>query len=158
MSAQAAIDLDLLAIDPRPCGNCGLLLDRLLVVDHGDGFEHLCPDIEPDDLTLLELERRHELRIEEEAAVRLARWEMADPRDRWRHTGEPPPPDHVRNGPITPTPPPMCEEHPYRPDAATVDVFRHLVMAGDIERLTAWLAGRPKDAPLLLALIESPSS
>jgi hypothetical protein len=30
----------------------------------------------------------------------VKRWELADPRDRWRHTGEKAPPWHVRNGPL----------------------------------------------------------
>jgi hypothetical protein len=28
----------------------------------------------------------------------VRQWELADPRDRWRHTGEAPPPANVRNG------------------------------------------------------------
>src|SRR5689334_17153816 len=39
------------------------------------------------------------------AAQMLRQWELADPRDRWRHTGELPPPANVRNGDIGATEP-----------------------------------------------------
>jgi hypothetical protein len=52
---------------------------------------------------------------------------------------------------------PRSEPEPYRPARSTVDAFRLVVASGDVGRLKAWLADRPKDAPLLLALLESPS-
>jgi hypothetical protein len=47
---------------------------------------------------------------------------------------------------------------PYRPAQSTVDAFRLVAAGGDVECLKAWLVDRPKDAPLLLALLESPAS
>jgi hypothetical protein len=87
-------------------------------------------------MTTVELERRAEYRWQEEIAAILARWEALDMPD------------------ILPT----REAAPYRPATATVDAFRFLAAAGDVTRLKAWLADRPKDAPLLLALLESPAS
>jgi hypothetical protein len=57
-------ELELLEIDPRPCQLCGLTIDRHDMVDDGDGPVFFCPDIDPDDMTLIELERRAELRRE----------------------------------------------------------------------------------------------
>jgi hypothetical protein len=133
----APIDLDLLEIDPRPCELCGLTIDRHEMVDGGEGPEFFCADLSPDEMTLDELERRAELIRQEEVAAILARLEaMDDPSRRL---------------------PPRSEPEPYRPAQSTVDAFR-LVAATDVARLKAWLADRPKDAPLLLALLESPAS
>jgi hypothetical protein len=33
----------------------------------------------------------------------VRQWELADPRDRWRHTGEPTPPASARNAELKPT-------------------------------------------------------
>ena len=63
------IELDPIEIDPRPCGLCGCTIDQHERVDTPEGPEFFCfPD---DDI--------------------VTRWELADPRDRWKHTGEPPP-------------------------------------------------------------------
>jgi hypothetical protein len=119
-------------IDPRPCELCGLTIDRHEMVDLGEGPEHYCPDLSPDELTLLELERRAELRRQEEVAAILAAM-----------------PEGL---PIVPADTPSAA---YRPAGSTVDAFRFLVAAGDLGRLKAWLVDRPKDAPFLLALLES---
>ena len=124
-----------LAIDPRPCAWCALTIDRHRMVDDGDGPEFWCVDLPADELTLPELERRAELRRQEDIAAILARWEMLGL------------PDAL----------PPREAEPHRPAASTVDAFRCVVAAGDVGRLKAWLADRPKDAPLLLALLESPA-
>jgi hypothetical protein len=82
--------------------------------------------------------------------------ELNDPRDAWRHTGETPPSDDFRNSDIgIPT---AAAESSYKPVKSTVDAFRFLVALGDLERLKSWLAARPKDAPFLLAMLESPAS
>ncbi|THD56018.1 MAG: hypothetical protein E8A46_04380 [Bradyrhizobium sp.] len=89
-------------------------------------------------MTLPELERRADLIRREEVAAILARLEaMDDPSRRL---------------------PPRFEPEPYRPAQSTVDAFRLVAATGDVARLKAWLANRPKDAPLLLALLESPTS
>jgi hypothetical protein len=133
----APIDLDLLEIDPRPCELCGLTIDRHEMVDDGEGPLFYCPDLSPDEMTLLELERRAELRQQEEVAAILARWEVLDL-------------EAVRHEPLPPR-----EPEPYRPAQSTVAAFRLVAAGGDVGRLKAWLADRPKDAPLLLALLES---
>jgi hypothetical protein len=123
-----------LEIDPRPCDWCGLTIDRHVMVDDGDGPEHHCPDLSPDEMTLDELERRSELRRQEEVAAIFARLEaMDDPSKRL---------------------PPRYEPKPYRPARSTVAAFRYLAAAGDVERIKVWLADRAMDAPYLLSLLE----
>ncbi len=41
---------------------------------------------------------------------------------------------------------------PYRTAESTIDAFWHLVRLNDPDRLKAWLATRPLDAPSLLKL------
>jgi hypothetical protein len=128
------IEPDPIEIDPRPCGLCGLTIDRHEMTDDGDGPLFFCADIDPDDMTLIELERRNVLRFREEVAAILAAM------------------------PDCPPILPRSEPEPYRPAQSTADAFLFVVAAGgDIGRIRSWLADRPKDAPLLLALLESPS-
>jgi hypothetical protein len=122
-------------IDPRPCELCGLTIDRHVEIDNGEGPEFFCADISPDDMTLDELERRAELRRQEEVAAIIAGWEEDD-------AGRP-----------RPAPPPPKDE--YRTPQSTIDAFRHVVALNDLERLKAWLADRSKDAPFLLDLLEN---
>jgi hypothetical protein len=131
------LEPDPIEIDPRPCELCGLTIDKHERVDTPEGPEFFCLDFLPDEMTLDELERRAELRRQEEVAAILARWEAMDAMD----------------GPSK-APPPRAPE-PYRPAQSTVDAFRYLVAIGDVGRLREWLADRPKDAPLLLAMLES---
>src|SRR4030081_3485577 len=105
-------------IDPRPCERCGLKIERHQMVDEGEGPEFFCLDVPVDELTLDELERRAELRRQEEIAAIVRDWEMDEPRDRWRHTGEPRPAPH---------PPPAPPREPYAPPQATLDAFRFVV-------------------------------
>jgi hypothetical protein len=144
---------DPLELEPRPCTLCGLRIDRHHVIDDGDGPEFFCLPTEA--LTLQELERRAELVIRIEAAAIVARLELADPRDRWRQTGEPAPAPEIRNGPLVTSSQVRTSPHVPQP---TLEAFRHLVAAGDVGHLKAWLADHPKDAPFLLSLIESPAS
>jgi len=111
----------------------------------------LLPDPDQDEL---EAACEHEIMLR--AADMLRQWELADPRDSWRHTGEAPPPAAVRNSDVGGNP--ERAPRPYCPAASTVAAFRLVAAAGDVQRLKAWLADRPKDAPLLLALLESPTS
>jgi hypothetical protein len=129
------LEPDPIEIDPRPCELCGLTVDRHEMVDRGEGPEFFCADVSPDDMTLDELERRAELRREEDVAAIFARLEaMDDPSKRL---------------------PPRSEPEPYRPAASTVDAFLYLVATDDAPRVRAWLADRPKDTPFLLDLLES---
>jgi hypothetical protein len=129
----------IMMMDSRPCSHCGLTEDRHDAIDDGDGPELFCRDLPPEELTLLELERRVELIRREEVAAMVEQWERADPRDRWKHTGEPPTPDSVRNGP-----PAEPGRQSNRPAQSTIDAFLHLARH-DRGRLAAWLANHPRD-------------
>jgi hypothetical protein len=131
-----ASDPDPLEIDPRPCELCGLTIDRHEMVDHGEGPIFFCADLSPDEMTLPELERRAELRRQEDIAAILARWEAQD-----------------ALAPCEPLPP--REPEPYRPAQSTIQAFWFVVGLRDPERFKAWLADRPKDAPFLLQLLET---
>jgi hypothetical protein len=127
-------ELDPLEIDPRPCGWCCLTINRHERVDTPEGPEFFCDDLSPDEMTLDELERRAELRRQEEVAAIMARMDAMD-------------------GPAD-LPPPR-EPEPYRSAASTVDAFWYVVGLRSPERFKAWLADRPKDAPFLLKLLET---
>jgi hypothetical protein len=131
MSAAAQLlEPDPIEIDPRPCGLCGRTVDQHECVDGGEGPEFYCyPD---DDI--------------------LTRWELADTRDSWSHTGEPAPPASIRNSDITPSPP-AAPAH-YRTPQATRDAFWIVVNLCDPARLKAWLHDHPRDARHLLKLLE----
>jgi hypothetical protein len=122
-------------IDPRPCGSCGLMIDRHQMIDEGEGPEFFCLDLPADELTLDELERRAELRRQEEIAAMVRDWEINDP-------------------PPTPRPERPRRE-PYAPPQATVHAFLYVAALDDVERLEAWLDDHRKDAPILLKLLES---
>lgn len=130
----AAPDHDPLAIDPRSCGFCGLTMDRHRAVDAGDGPEFFC--------------LADENVVGADAAAIVARWELADPRDAWRHTGEAPPPEHVRNSDIGGRPAPTSR--PYRTPQSTIDAFRYLCREGDTAKLAEWMKRHPADTPFLL--------
>jgi hypothetical protein len=142
---NAAVPLPI-EIDPRPCELCGLTIDRHQMVNEGEGPEFYCVDVPVDELTLEELERRAELRRQEEIAAMVRDWEMDDPRDRWRHTGEARPATQ---------PDPVPRREPYTPPQATIDAFFYVVALDDVDRLKAWLADHPKDATILLELLEA---
>jgi hypothetical protein len=121
-------------IDPRPCGLCGLTINRHEMVDDGEGPDFFCADLSPDEMTLLELERRAELIRQLEVAEILARMDaMQGPAD----------------------PPAPREPPPGRPAQSTVDAFWYVVSLRDPKRFKTWLAARPDDAPFLLKLLES---
>jgi hypothetical protein len=79
-----------------------------------------------------ELERRAELRRQEEVAAILAR--MQD---------------------VPPNSAPRSAKEPYQPASSTIDAFWYLVRLNDPARLSAWLDARPMDAPFLLKLLEA---
>ncbi|MGY2906551.1 hypothetical protein [Bradyrhizobium sp. URHC0002] len=98
---------------------------------------HLVP--EPDANELAELAEALEIEIALRAAEMLREWELADPRDRWRHTGEPRP----QARPVVR----QCE--PYAPAQSTVDAFWHVHRLENPDCLARWLANHPADAPAL---------
>jgi hypothetical protein len=130
-------DPTLLEIDPRPCELCGLTVDRHEMVDDEDGPIFYCVDLDLDELTLEELERRAELRRQEDIAAIIAWMDATDSPAEILPIGKPP---------------------VHRPAVSTIAAFRYLVAMGDVAHLKGWLGDRPKDAPLLLALLESPST
>lgn len=132
----APIEPDPLEMDCRPCGECGLTIDRHERVDTPEGPEFFCIDFPPDELTLDELERRAELRRQEEVAAIFARLEaMDDPSKR---------PPRVFHQP-----------EPYRPADSTISAFWFVVSLNDPDRLKAWMRNHPKDALTLLKLLEN---
>jgi hypothetical protein len=139
------VDPSPIELEPRPCDLCGLTVDRHEIVDDGEGPIFYCVDLSPDEMTLDELERRTELIRLVEVAEIMARMETSDPRDRWRHTGEPPP--------RPPAEPPRRRE-PFRPAESTVAAFWYVVGLADPEKFKAWIADHPKDARFLIKLLE----
>jgi hypothetical protein len=96
------------------------------MVDDGEGPEFFCQEIHP-------------------YAANLVRdWELQDPRDAWRHTGEAPPPADFRNSDISVKPAPTRQH--YRTPQSTIDAFWHVVSICNPEHLKAWLADHPRDA------------
>jgi hypothetical protein len=82
-----------------------------------------------------------------DCAETIARqWESADPRDRWRHTGEAPP--------LVPKPEAPAARG-YRPPQATIDAFRYVARLGDADKLAAWLNQHPRDVPHLKKISEA---
>jgi hypothetical protein len=77
---------------------------------------------------------------------------MSDPRDAWRHTGEPPPPEDVRNSDIAGKP--AASPRPYSTPQSTIDAFWHVAQNESPESLVEWLARHPQDAPFLRKLAE----
>ena len=76
------------------------------------------------------------------AAQIVRQWEMADLRDRWKHTGEPP-------SATTEVAPAAARS--YRPPSSVVEAFRYVVRLGDPERLSAWLRDHSDVASALLS-------
>jgi hypothetical protein len=129
------LEPDPIEIDPRPCELCGLTIDRHTMVDAGDGPEFFCRDLSPDDMTLDELERRAELRWQEEGAAILARWEAED----------------AKRPSAAPVP---ASKESHHTAQATIDAFLFVVRLGDADHLSRWLADHPLDAPHLLKIWE----
>jgi hypothetical protein len=138
-------------LEPRPCGFCGLTIDRHEMVDDGEGPLFFCADVSPDEMTLPELERRAELIREIEIAAMVRQMELDDPRDRWKHMGESAPPPEVRNGPLEAP----LRVQPYRTPQVTADAFWFVVGLKDPEKLSAWLRDHPRDTLFLLKLLEA---
>jgi len=114
-------------IDPRPCELCGRTIDQHKMVDDGEGPEFFCyPE---DDIVTC--------------------WEIADPRDTWRRTGEPPPPASVRNSDIAEKPPSVTH---YRTPVATAAAFLYVASLDDPDYLARWLDQRPRDEKFLCKL------
>jgi hypothetical protein len=81
----------------------------------------------------------------EAIARRVQRWELADPRDAWRHTGEPQPNTSIA---------PKSIPRPYRTPDTVVDAFKYVMSLGDADYLARWLASHPADAAALLKTLD----
>jgi hypothetical protein len=71
--------------------------------------------------------------------------ELADPRDRWKHIGEPPP---------KPMDTPAAPRRPYTTPQSVVDAFWFVISLNDSDYLKRWLAQHPLDASVLYKLWE----
>lgn len=141
MNLAAPIELDEpdpIELDPRPCELCGLTIDRHEMVDDGDGPEFFCDDA-----------------LDDYAAAIMSHWELADPRDAWRHTNELPPPASVRNSDIAAT---AARPDYYRTPQATIDAFWFVASLDGPARLAAWLADHPRDERYLQKIWEQKCS
>lgn len=121
-------------IDPRPCILCGLTIDRHIMVDDGEGPEFFCADDDPPEWFVGGIMRQ---------------WELNDPRDRWRRSGDAPPAAHIRNSDISARPTATPQ---YRTPRSTVEAFLYVVRLDDPEYLARWLAGHKRDAARLLKI------
>ena len=117
-----SFEIDPVEIDPRP----EALLDSDEIIRSEEISE--------------EIERLIYLR----ACDLVAQWELADDRDRWRHTGEPPPRmvETLR-----------AQVRPYRTPQCTIDAFWYVVELSNPDKLTGWLDDHPQDAAFLLKLL-----
>jgi hypothetical protein len=112
-------------LDPRPCELCGLTIDQHEMIDDGEGPEFFCfPD-----------------------GPLVQEWELADPRDRWKHTGEAPPHADVRNSDISARP--ADKPQRYHTPQSTIDAFWYVVRLDDADYLKRWLAQHPRDVVTL---------
>jgi RecA-family ATPase len=78
MTDTATAEPEPIEIDSELCRWCGLPIDQHARIDTGEGPEFRCDELE--------------VQIHLDAEERVRRWEKADPRDRWKHTDDEPPP------------------------------------------------------------------
>jgi hypothetical protein len=110
----AVAEVQPIEIDPRPCELCGRTIDEHECLDDGEGPEFFCYP----------------------AADLVTQWELADPRDRWKHTGELPPDIGI---------PIAAAKLPYRTPQSTVDAFFFVLKTKNAAGIAAWLAAHPRD-------------
>jgi hypothetical protein len=115
--------------------------------DYGRGRAMLTKAIAQTEKFLNQLDRRAVLQRQEDAAALVKRWELADPRDRWKHTGE--------KRPIVEDIALEFKPRPYTTAQSTIDAFWCVVGLDDPDRLKAWFANHPRDVPALLKLLET---
>jgi hypothetical protein len=83
------------------------------------------------------------------AADIVRQWELADARDRWRHTGEAPPAAVEMLPAAKPT---------YTTPQSVVDAFWCVMQSGDADYLSRWLIDHPLDASHLKKVWEAKCS
>ncbi|MGY4371122.1 hypothetical protein ACVW1A_007187 [Bradyrhizobium sp. LB1.3] len=79
------------------------------------------------------------------ASQLVMQWELADPRDRWRWTGEQPPTQQAS----------ATEKLPYRTPQSTIDSFYIVMSENNPERLAEWVRNHPDDALAVLEMLEA---
>jgi hypothetical protein len=122
------------------------------VIDVPADIERAPLEIEPCELCGCAIEDLEEL-IYLRAADLVTQWELADPRDAWRHTGEPAPAASVRNSDISAKP--ASATRPYRTPQATIKAFWYVAGLDDAGYLKRWLAQHPLDVETLQKLWEA---
>jgi len=118
------IEPEPIEIDPRPCDWCGCTIDQHRMVDTGEGPEFFCD-------------------VDDDVADIVRRLELADPRDRWKHTGEAPPKTSTA---------PKASPRTHSTPESVVNAFKFVAGLGDADRLARWLADHPADAPELFKI------
>jgi hypothetical protein len=86
------------------------------------------------------------------AADLVRQWEIDDPRDRWKHTREAPPPKNVRNGDISGL---VDKPRSYRTPQSVIDAFLYVAKNHDAAYLARWLDQHPQDVATLTKLWEA---
>jgi hypothetical protein len=97
----------------------------------------LLPELDQD-----ELAEACEAEIMLRTADMARQWELADPRDRWRHTGGRRLIAHAE----------LTAREPYKVPQSTIDAFRYVLRLDDPEYLKNWLADHPADGPELFRI------
>jgi hypothetical protein len=72
----------------------------------------------------------------------VRQWELADERDRWKHTSELPPA-------VATIEPSLSPNRAYQTVQTTIDAFLHVARTESAEYLAEWLGQHPVDAPYL---------
>jgi hypothetical protein len=80
------------------------------------------------------------------AAELVEQWERADPRDRWRHTGE-------KRPKLEPAP--ALRSQPYTTPQSVIDAFVYVAHNHDADYVAKWLANHPQDIETLTKLWEA---
>ncbi|QQN62123.1 hypothetical protein JIR23_21230 [Bradyrhizobium diazoefficiens] len=75
----------------------------------------------------------------------VMQWELDDPRDRWKWTGELPPVQQAA----------QIAEPTCRTPQSTVDAFHFVMNTGDRERLATWLRNHANDLSSFFKLVEA---
>jgi hypothetical protein len=117
------------------------LIDRIGqdAVQETMGIAFMAAEMAPDELAI-------EREIFLGAGDLVRRWELADPRDRWKWTGEPPPTNGVSETPLP------ARTRSYRTPQSTIDAFFFVVRTKDAAGIAEWLARHPRDEQHLYKL------
>jgi hypothetical protein len=125
--------------------NSQRLAERWLLVDEygQDAVQELMAD------AFAPREAEPEIDLPSDYAAQLMRqWDFADPRDSWKHTGDRPPADSVRNSDISGKP--AIKPRRNGPAQSTIDAFWCVVHTGEAKRLSDWLLDHSDVAAALL--------